>query len=108
MKKVFIILSSAAFIFGLLNCANTPTANNSDLSNANSQVNAAPTAETNEIANVKAKKTPLPVFTDANQAMAEGDKLFDASENEKAIEAFKQAVKLNPDLAEAYFKLGIT
>jgi tetratricopeptide (TPR) repeat protein len=108
MKKVFIILFFATFIFGLLNCANTPTANNSDLSNANSQVNAAPTAETNEIANVKAKETPLPIFTDANQAMAEGDKLFDASENEKAIEAFKQAVKLNPDLAEAYFKLGIT
>ncbi len=85
MKKVFIILSSAAFIFGLLNCANTPTANNSDLSNANSQVNAAPTAETNEIANVKAKKTPLPVFTDANQAMAKATNFSTQAKTKKQL-----------------------
>jgi tetratricopeptide (TPR) repeat protein len=112
MKKILIILFSAVFIFGQLNCANTPTANNSNLINANSQANAAAptTFENNETAdaNVKVKETPLPEFTNANEALAEGDKLFDASENEKAIEAFKQAVKLDPDLAEAYFKLGIT
>ena len=34
-------------------------------------------------------------------------KLFDDGKTEMAIEAFNQAVKLNPDLAEAYFKLGI-
>jgi ABC-type metal ion transport system substrate-binding protein len=97
MKKFLIILLFAAFIFGQLNCASTPTANNSNLTNANSQANAAAptTFENNDSAdaNIKVKETPLPDFTDPNEALAEGDKLFDASENEKAIEAFKQAVK---------------
>jgi tetratricopeptide (TPR) repeat protein len=55
----------------------------------------------------KVEETPLPVFTDANEALVEGDKLFDKSDNEKAIEVYRQAVKLNPDFAEAYFKLGM-
>lgn len=66
---------------------------------ANMNVNAAdaPTPE----------ETPLPEFTDAGEALAVGTKLFDDGKTEMAIEAFNQAVKLNPDLAEAYFKLGI-
>jgi cytochrome c-type biogenesis protein CcmH/NrfG len=55
----------------------------------------------------EAAETPLPEFTDANEALAVGTKLFDDGKTELAIEAFQQAVKLNPDLAEAYFKLGI-
>jgi tetratricopeptide (TPR) repeat protein len=51
--------------------------------------------------------TPLPQFTDAQQALDEGDRLLDINETEKAIEAYNQAIALNPDLAEAYFKLGI-
>ena len=51
--------------------------------------------------------TTLPEFTDANEALAAGTRLFDDGKTELAIEAFNQAVKLNPDLAEAYFKLGI-
>ena len=53
------------------------------------------------------ESTPLPQFTDAQQALDEGNRLLDINETEKAIEAFNQAVALNPDLAEAYFKLGI-
>lgn len=52
--------------------------------------------------------TPLPVFTDAETAFAEGNKLFDDNKMDLAIEAYEQAVKLNPDFAEAYFKLGIS
>jgi len=33
--------------------------------------------------------------------------LLDINETEKAIEAFDQAIALDPDLAEAYFQLGI-
>lgn len=109
MKQILIILFVAAFVFGSLNCASSPTANNSASTNTVAETNDAPTMAANdEAVKVKVKETPLPIFTDANEAMAEGDKLFDQSENAKAIEAFQQAVKLNPDLAEAYFKLGIT
>src|SRR6476620_4253189 len=58
-------------------------------------------------ANTAESGTPLSEFTDAGTALAEGTKLLDSGDTEKAIEALNQAVKLNPDLAEAYFKLGI-
>jgi tetratricopeptide (TPR) repeat protein len=47
------------------------------------------------------------VFTDANLALAEGNKFLDEGETQRAINALMQAVKLDPDLAEAWFKLGI-
>lgn len=47
------------------------------------------------------------VFTSAAEALAEGNRLFDDGDTEKAIDVLLQAVKLDPDLAEAHFKLGI-
>lgn len=46
-------------------------------------------------------------FTDANAALAEGVKLLDMGDTERAIELLNRAVELNPDLADAYFQLGI-
>ncbi len=46
-------------------------------------------------------------FVTATDALAEGNRLFDAGETTKAIDVLLEAVKLDPDLAEAYFKLGI-
>ena len=46
-------------------------------------------------------------FTDANAALAEGIKLLDTGETDRAIEILNRAVELNPDLADAYFQLGI-
>ena len=69
--------------------------------------NQPPTTENNS-AIPAAQDTPLPEFTDAETAFAEGNKLFDTNKIEKAIEAYKQAINLNPDLGEAYFKLGIS
>ncbi|HMQ03643.1 MAG TPA: tetratricopeptide repeat protein [Pyrinomonadaceae bacterium] len=46
-------------------------------------------------------------FANASDALAEGTRLFDTGETEKAIEALLAAVKLDPDLAEAWFKLGV-
>ena len=46
-------------------------------------------------------------YADAESALAAGNKFFEEDKVEQAIEAFKQAVKMNPDLAEAYFKLGL-
>ena len=62
----------------------------------------------NEAANANvAAESPFAHITDANVALTEGDRLFDENQTEMAIEAYRQAVKLNPDFAEAYFKLGI-
>jgi tetratricopeptide (TPR) repeat protein len=46
-------------------------------------------------------------YSDAETALAEGNRFFDENQTEKAIDAYAQAVKMNPDLAEAYFKLGV-
>jgi tetratricopeptide (TPR) repeat protein len=46
-------------------------------------------------------------FTDANAAVAEGIKLLDMGDTDRAIEILNRAVELNPDLADAYFHLGI-
>ncbi|MFL6467957.1 MAG: tetratricopeptide repeat protein [Pyrinomonadaceae bacterium] len=48
-----------------------------------------------------------PQYTDANQALADGTALLDEGETDRAIEVLNQAVKINPDLADAYFRLGI-
>ncbi len=63
----------------------------------NTDVNANSEPPTNEVQE----------YTDAALALADGNKFFDENQTEKAIEAYKQATKLNPDLAEAHFKLGI-
>lgn len=46
-------------------------------------------------------------FTDANAALAEGTKLLDMGDTDRAIEVLNRSVELNPDLADAYFQLGI-
>ncbi len=77
-------------------------------SNQTTNVNSTTTTQTNQAnANVKPEETPLPTFTNADEALAEGKKLLDELETEKAIDALTQATKLNPDLAEAHFNLGI-
>ena len=46
-------------------------------------------------------------YTDAGTALAEGRRFLDIGETEKAIDALNQAVKLDPDNADAYFYMGI-
>ena len=108
MKKVFFSMFLTVCGIFVSNCTDS-AANNSN--NTNIPVTPSPTATAaivnQNTAAVKPAETPLPTFTNADTAFAEGNKLFDANENEKAIEVYKQAVKLNPDLAEAHFKLGI-
>lgn len=67
-----------------------------------------PEANADANANAEAaKESPFANITDPNAALAEGNRLFDDNQTELAIEAYKQAVKLDPDLAEAHFKLGV-
>ncbi|HMS09927.1 MAG TPA: tetratricopeptide repeat protein [Pyrinomonadaceae bacterium] len=68
---------------------------------------AQPTAQN---ANVTADPTPLANaadYTDANTALADGVRVLENGETERAIEILNRAVEINPDLAEAYFRLGI-
>ena len=57
--------------------------------------------------NANATSGPVQEYADANLALEEGNKFLDTGETDKAIDALSQAVKLNPDLGEAWFKLGI-
>jgi tetratricopeptide (TPR) repeat protein len=50
---------------------------------------------------------PVAQFASASDALAEGNRLLDVNETEKAIAAFNQAIAMDPDLGEAYFQLGI-
>lgn len=50
---------------------------------------------------------PLSDVTDARQALEIGNQLLEQNETEKAIEAYLRATELDPDLAEAWFKLGV-
>ncbi len=104
MKKVSILLFLSLTAFFQLNCTKDAANENSNQTNLNSAV----VAETNQNnANVQVEETPLPTFTDANEALTTGKKLLDELETEKAVDALSQATKLNPDLAEAHFNLGI-
>lgn len=102
MRNVFIVLT---FTLALQIGCKTATVENSNQNNSNIAVNASPIANSN--VNAVAQNTPLPEFADANTALAEGKKSLDAGETQKSIEALRQAVKLNPEMAEAYFNLGI-
>jgi len=37
----------------------------------------------------------------------QGKELYNTDQDEKAVEAFREAIKLDPELAEAYFRLGL-
>lgn len=108
MRQVFYTLFFSAFctafIFSQIGCASNEAANNSAEAVNNAPANEAVQTDSDAPA---VAETPLPEFTDAGVALAEGAKLLDANSTEKAIEALRQAVKLNPDLGEAHFQLGI-
>lgn len=57
--------------------------------------------------NAQQNDTANAAFANADEALAEGSRLLDAGETERAIEVLNQAVAMNGDLAEAYFRLGI-
>lgn len=99
MRSFFTILFLSVSVSFLSGCGSEAAENfnqNTPAENANTNVNTAP-----------ALSEPVPIFDNAETALTEGNKYFDAGETEKSIDAYKQAVKLNPDFAEAYFRLGV-
>ncbi|MBK8465610.1 MAG: tetratricopeptide repeat protein [Chloracidobacterium sp.] len=89
MKRLALFVMFVSMMSGCSSC-------NRNATNSNSEVNANVAAESS-FANI----------TDANVALAEGTRLLDENQTELAIEAFRQAVKINPELAEGWFQLGI-
>lgn len=87
MSRIFKFLVAAATAAACLSCS-TPRANVAETPNT-------------------AVEAPGVNFTDPNAAVAEGDRLFEENQTQSAIEAYRQAVKLDPDFADAHFKLGI-
>lgn len=108
MRKIFPVIISTVFIFSNIGCSTSESSNSGNSVNSNTAATntSVPSPESN--ASPVVVNEPVPVFTDADTALAEGNKYFDANATEKAIEAYNQAIKINPDLAEAYFKLGIS
>ncbi|MCS6874419.1 MAG: tetratricopeptide repeat protein [Pyrinomonadaceae bacterium] len=60
----------------------------------------------NTISNQAKNASPI-IFSNADEALAAGKNYLDENKIEEAIEALKQAIKLNPESADAYFHLGI-
>lgn len=87
MKQV-LKLSVLIAVLSLAGCSYFRGAGNTADGNSNSQLHAAD-------------------ITDANAALEEGTKLLDAGETERAIEVLLRAVEINPDLGDAFFRLGI-
>ncbi|HEX2640852.1 MAG TPA: tetratricopeptide repeat protein, partial [Pyrinomonadaceae bacterium] len=90
MNRIFLITVIAASMVLFYGCSKT-----ADEANANSQS--------------QTQSTPVDVnqFGDANEALAAGNQLLENNKTEEAIQAFLRATELNPDLGEAWFKLGI-
>lgn len=86
--KVLTTLIFVALVCAFAGCSSAPSGNS-------------------QIANAANAVPPAAEVADANIALAEGSKLLDTGDTDKAIEMLKRAVELDPDLGEAYFKLGI-
>lgn len=54
-----------------------------------------------------ASSTNIAEITDARFAMALGDQFLENNQTDKAVEAYLRATELDPNLADAWFKLGI-
>lgn len=106
MRKIIIYAIFAGLLSLQFGCSQSDKPNN----NANlATATPTPSPTNSNEANSAVQKTdePVPTFQDAQSALTAGNKYFDDDKTEKAIEAYKQAVTLDPDLAEAHFKLGV-
>lgn len=105
MKKTFFLLSAAVVCLQLGCGGNAVSSNNANIT----IVNTAPTpvAETTPAANTPPQPEIVPTFASADEALAAGKKYLDENKTEAAIDALQQATKLNAELAEAHFQLGI-
>jgi Flp pilus assembly protein TadD len=108
MKVFLTSVFLATFALFHSGCSGSVSSNNAPETNSNTNIVAAtPAVETSPAAPENKQPEVVPTFTDAGEALAAGNKYLDENKTENAIEALKQATKLNPDLADAHFQLGI-
>ncbi|MEZ5307065.1 MAG: tetratricopeptide repeat protein [Pyrinomonadaceae bacterium] len=102
MYRNFSIIFLLSILFaGCWSSSTGTNANNSNVSNANvANVNA------NANQNTQAEEK-VPKFDDAKTALEKGVEYLDGNKVSMAIDALKQAVELDPDLADAHFQLGV-
>ncbi len=108
MKKFYFILIVA--IIWQTACGTEAAKNENIADNVNHTLNENAN-NANENTNVNQTENladeEVPKFDDAAKALEKGNEYLDASLTEKAINAYKQAVELDEDLAEAHFQLGV-
>lgn len=109
MKAFLTIIFLSALAVFQPGCSGGVSSNsNADLTtNANAATPAAENSPAEAVAAENKQPEVVPTFNDAGEALAAGNKYLDENKTENAIEALRQAVKLNPDLADAHFQLGI-
>lgn len=111
MRKFYIVL--IVISIWLIGCGTDNPENGNVADNANQNINENSQNTNGENLNVntneaeKVEDETVPKFEDADEALKQGTEYFDKNKNQMAIDAFKQAIELNPDLAEAHFKLGV-
>lgn len=103
MGNIFSFFLLAAVAAFSLACWTGSAENEADV-NSNAQANQPANVEQT---NVNALPEDVPKYDDAQVAFTEGNRFLDANETQKAIEAYRQAVELDPDLADAHFRLGV-
>lgn len=98
--KLFIILTLSVFITA---CGGSVATSNQNVNaNANIAVVSAPTPEpTPEL------PAEVPTFDNAQAALDMGKQYFAVNRDANAVNAFEQAIKLEPTLAEAHLQLGL-
>jgi tetratricopeptide (TPR) repeat protein len=106
MKRFFVTSLCSLLVLMQIACKPETSNTNANSSNANHSVNKTENANVN--ANTEVKKAEAPKeYTDANEALADGKGFLDTGKEKLAVEALKQAIKINPELAEAHFQLGV-
>jgi Flp pilus assembly protein TadD len=108
MRRIFLSLLLGTLAFLLIGCGydGVESADANSVGNVNTAENVSENVNEN-VNEAEKEEVSIEDISSAETALELGNKLFDQSQNEKAIEAYKQAAKLDPDLAEAHFKLGI-
>jgi tetratricopeptide (TPR) repeat protein len=108
MNRFFITLLCSVLFLLQLGCK--PETANTTNSTANQPVNQVinKPEHANTNANSEHKKAEAPKeYTDANEALTDAKKLIDSGKEKLAVDVLKQAIKINPELAEAHFQLGV-
>lgn len=106
MKKFYIILVIA--VIWQTACGTEAARNENTSDNINQTVDEnADQQAANVDQTQKIEDEEVPKFDDAGKALKKGNEYLDANLTEKAIDAYRQAVELDPDLAEAHFQLGV-